>query len=523
MDINYDKNTVIIFGKSVKMDVLINKYSQLSGEQVYHFFTNRGIFLPRRINCLAMVSVLNNRIKMLHSNSLNKDHFVRLQYYRGFTEVQLFNLFNKICGPEEFKQYRINLFRLIILNFVGLNLNDGELNYLRNLKKTKMESFEDYFTFVSSGCLEQDHTFDGQDIDVLNEYIGYTASAQEIYELAEKYGINLPQRLKKQEMLDFVIYYLKAKNLYKESIEEELNGMSLAALEEYAKNNDINMQANMNKQQLITYLFYILDQCEIQTTSVKRLEIPEEYIPLEFGVDLDVVNIFQNGDIQKVIYYEGHEADEDAFWASVEAERVAELTKLALQNEVAAGVRSPEELNQASNDEPTPEQLQAEQEMAEQLDNADQTIDTIQEKVIDEAPIQEETVEEIVEEVQEEITEEVVEEVQEELTEEVVEETQEEPTEEVVEEEATDEVSEEDENVIDELIQENAIEEIVEEPEEVFFEDDGMDLRDVRKNEQYGSNIFEKQSKGPGKIIALSACALVALAIIIYCAVVLLK
>ena len=84
-------------------------------------------------------------------------------------------------------------------------------------------------------------------------------------------------------------------------------------------------------------------------------------------------------------------------------------------------------------------------------------------------------------------------------------------------------MSEEDENVIDELIQENAIEEIVEEPEEVFFEDDGMDLRDVRKNEQYGSNIFEKQSKGPGKIIALSACALVALAIIIYCAVVLLK
>ena len=586
MDINYEKKTVIIFGNSVKMDTLVNKCAQLSGEQVYHFFSNRGILLPRRINCLAMISVLNDKIKMLHSNSLNRDYFVRLQYYRGFSEVQLFNLFSKICDSKDFKQYRINLFKLIILNFVGLNLSDGELNYLRNLKKTKMEKFEDYFTFISSGSLEQDNTFDGQDIDVLNEYLGYTASAQEIYDLAEKYGVALPQRLKKNEMFDFIIYYMKEEGTYSETIEDELKPMSLTALGNFAKANGIPMQSNMNKQNLITYLFYILSQCEIQTTSVKRLEIPEEYVPLEFGVDLDVVNVFQNGEIKKVIYYEGHEKDEEQFWANVAAERGTDEDNAPIDREEAvsenipaeaskdnetdentnsvaeepveeteevAADESAEETEEVATEEPALEAVkESAEEEIEEIEEAieepvEEEIEEIEEAVEEpaeeeieeieetiEEPVEEEIeeIEEVIEEPVEEEIEEIEEAIEEPVEEEIeeIEETMEESAEEEIEEieETIEEPAEEETEeylmgAIDDLIRDNAIEEVEDSKAAEVSDDDSNNIKDVRVNDQFGSEKFLKQSKGPGKLIALSACAVIALAIVIYCMVVLMK
>ena len=181
MDINYDKNTISIYGKNMKIETVLKKLTQLSGEQAYHFLTNRGIQLPRKMNSLALISVLNRKIKFLHSNSLSKDYFTRLQYYKYFTEQQLFNLYLKIANTDDdFYLYRYNLYKLIITNFVALDLNDGELTYLINLKKNKVESFEQYFNYISGSALEQENTFDGQDIDLLKEQLPNSASNQEI-------------------------------------------------------------------------------------------------------------------------------------------------------------------------------------------------------------------------------------------------------------------------------------------------------------------------------------------------------
>ena len=85
MDINLEKGTIIIFGKSSKLSTIISKFSSLSGEQAYSFFTNRGIQIPRLLNVMALRSVINDRIKWVNSNTLSKDYFQRLKYYPHFT------------------------------------------------------------------------------------------------------------------------------------------------------------------------------------------------------------------------------------------------------------------------------------------------------------------------------------------------------------------------------------------------------------------------------------------------------
>ncbi|MDY5982760.1 MAG: hypothetical protein SPJ17_03620 [Anaeroplasma sp.] len=365
MELNYSKNQIILYGKVCKLDTLINKLSSLSGEQVYHFLIDRTTQLPRRINCMALISVLNNRIKFLHSNSMPKDAFIKLQYYASYSEQQLFMLFQKICTEEDFVSYRKNLFSLIIDNYQQLNLNDGELMYLKNLNKQPIGSFPDYFNYITGACLEQPNTFDGQDIDVLKSNLQYSASNQDVFDLALKYGVPLPTRLKREEYLEFIFDYLKRKGNYSEVVASDLNAMNITQISTYARRTGIPMQPNMSKTELITYLFYFLGLCEIPTTSMDEIKSSPKYEPLEFRVDLQAIDSFGKGEPKRVIYYAGDHED-TSIMADVIKEaslRLEEKEEETLENGSQAPVEEAiEEPIQASPVEKIEETLEEEKE-----------------------------------------------------------------------------------------------------------------------------------------------------------------
>ena len=386
MDINFEKGTVTLFGKAGKLDTLIKKFTMLSGEQVYHFLVNRGIQFPRRLNCHALMSVLNQKIKFLNSNSLSKDYFTRLKYYSSFSEQQLYNLFVKICNDENsFYEYRYNLFKLLLLNFVAMDFNDGELTYVKNLKKANLESFEQYYNYISGAGVEQEGTFDGQDLDVLKENLEFSASNQEIYDIASKYGIEIPQKLKKEDLLEFIIWWMQQDNSYNDQIGEELNQMTLQQLGTFAERTNIPMASNMSKKQLVTYLFFILSRSEIETTSIKRLEITEEYVPLEFKVDLTKVSLFKSAAPKKIIHYKGEENDTDQFNQAIVEQKEAEE----------------EELLEAKKAEEEAKAIEAKKAEEEALKLQEEALANIPEEAEEEAPQEDFGVEEFVEPVYE--------------------------------------------------------------------------------------------------------------------------
>ena len=315
MNINYEKNQIMVYGKAIKYDAFIKRLSDLSGDQIYGFFNSRGIMLPRMMNCFALISVLNNKIKFLHSNSLTKDYFVRLQHYSSFTETQLENLFLALNPTsDDFAQYRFNLMKLIVDNYEALDINDGEITYLKNLKKTKIKSFEDYCGYVSAACLEQPGTFDGALIENLKKDLMFTATNQEIILIGEKYGITVPERLQKDEYVGYIRYYLNQQGRLTEEADQVLDEMSINGLSIYAKREGIPMQPQMSKDDLVTYLFYILEQCDIPYSTVSQIVYDESiYKPLEFTIDLSAIAPFGNSEAKKIIHYEGEEADSEEF------------------------------------------------------------------------------------------------------------------------------------------------------------------------------------------------------------------
>ncbi|MCR4897630.1 MAG: hypothetical protein K5892_00230 [Acholeplasmatales bacterium] len=320
MEVDFDKGVISIYGKQQKISSLVRSLASLSGNQVYYFFMNREIKIPKVLNVMSLQAVLNKKIKFLNSESLSKDYFKKLEYYRYFTEYQLYDLFMKIANdPVSFKEYREALFYVIIYNYLKLNLNDGELTYLKNLRKAKTESFSEYFDYVSACSLELDDTFDGVSIADLEFNLANTASKEMMQTIAGRHGIELPSVLTIDEYLEYITYSLRMQGAYNDAIVDELKNMSIEQLESYCDRVGIKMKSHLNEKMMSDYLIYILGQVSLETTPIDKIYCSEEYIPLEFSIDYDALNDLSvtKG---RVIHYEGEDEDTDAFLESIKEE-----------------------------------------------------------------------------------------------------------------------------------------------------------------------------------------------------------
>ncbi len=324
MEFDNNKQTLTIYGKTERLSVLANRLQALSGKQTYEFLSSRSVFLPRKINVLALRSVLNERLKSLHASELPKEYYAILENYENFSEFQLFNLFATICdNKEDFKAYRLNLWKLILINYEALSLTDGEINYLKNISKLQTEKLEKYFQYITSSAREMKDTFDGLEKDSLKKGLYASASIDDVVDLGAKYGIDLPTEYTMETFKPALREYLAAFNKLTMEIDSYIEKASEMSLENFTIKNNIPLSFRMDKDKLIDYLFFILSIAEMPLTKAKDLVEPSEYRPLQFSVNLD--GAFRNEeplDDIRIIIYDGCEGD--GFFEDVEYEEVYE-------------------------------------------------------------------------------------------------------------------------------------------------------------------------------------------------------
>lgn len=313
MNVDLEKGTITIYGKAIKIDALVKKISTFSGQQLSGFLDSRNIKLARTMNIAALRTALNDKIKFLHSKSLSYDEFSHLEYIDSFTEYNMEKLYDVLAfdDKETFEKYRYALAMIIVYNYEALELTDGEINYIKTIGKQKMESYKEYINYISVACAERENEFDGVSLDKLKTDMVKIEKEEDILANLAKYGIELSDRLTKEEYLEYIEYSLSVNGI--EYDEDELSAKSLAELSTFARRNNIEMQPSMDKQMLVDYMIYYLSGCEILKTSIENFIIPDEVKPLEFKVDMESLSRFNDEDSEavKVISYEGDEADKE--------------------------------------------------------------------------------------------------------------------------------------------------------------------------------------------------------------------
>ncbi|MDE6655692.1 MAG: hypothetical protein K2J85_01730, partial [Anaeroplasmataceae bacterium] len=296
-----NKEMVIIFDKRMGLETIASKLALLSGEQTKKFFTERTIKIPRRINAMALTSALNERIKTLNSHSLTKDAFAKLESYATFTEFQLQSLFEKIGTDEDFYIYRKNLWKLLIRNYVGINLQDSEISRLINMKKYRVESFPAYSEALLSVTLDLTKEFEAYPKAKLEHLLKDSFSQEEIRLLALKYGFDIPARLKKDDLLLYVKEMMKSKRKLTLALQRELNAMTITQLNEFCAEQELGISSSMKKEELTNLVLFLIKNAKFPLIEAKTIYGLPCSEPLKFRVDLDAIDNFKRGRPKKVI------------------------------------------------------------------------------------------------------------------------------------------------------------------------------------------------------------------------------
>ena len=180
----------------------------------------------------------------------------RLSWFNQFTEVQLVNLFKFYKDDELQKLYLHDLWINILNELVNQEIKQHDLKNLLDLKSSKKD-VEDILVFnnnLNVLFFDEKGEIDGLTQDQIRPVLFKSSTITEIRELGKKYGVNVPVRLKKKELIELIVEELKERGEYSEKKEEELNKMNLVLIQRFTRVNDIKVSTELKKEEVIEYI-----------------------------------------------------------------------------------------------------------------------------------------------------------------------------------------------------------------------------------------------------------------------------
>ena len=287
MNINALDNQVVIGSKEYAYDYVIDNLANLSGKQISDFFLNREVKMPRALNMLALRSVLNDQVKISKQLVLTDEMRYRLLSYSMFSEYQLQNFMATIVNDTLFKEYVKNLWKLILANTAELKLVESEISYLLTLKKEELSSdFNSYEVQINSAFVDFEEEFDGLGYDTFQSTLVKSSTITELREIGAKYNLNIPRRLKREELEKLICERLEEENKLDEETKNKLDVMPVLMLQRFAKINGIKLSVELKKDELVDFIIRAAKKANLPKCKKQELipipenefEFKEEYV-----------------------------------------------------------------------------------------------------------------------------------------------------------------------------------------------------------------------------------------------------
>lgn len=293
--------------KEVSVEEMINALIYLPGEQVLGFFQSIGLMVPRKVRMVALRRVLDPYVKAKHVAlaTLSDEVNYRLGWYQNFSETQLVNLLPMFNDKELIYQFRQVLWFMLLEYLIDKKV--GEEDTLRLITAANNhvlvagKIFEDVIAFnevINPLFFDEPNTIDGLTPDVFRPVLYKSSTLVELREIGKKFGINVPRRLKKQELAEIIKQVLIDRNELTDEEAEKIDKMAVIALQRYAKDRDIKASIELKKEEIIEY---ILKNAESTKEKYFIPDSPGVYEMLEPDLEEEVVEEVVEEVIEEVI------------------------------------------------------------------------------------------------------------------------------------------------------------------------------------------------------------------------------
>ena len=249
--------------KKMKVESIIEPLIYYPAERVVRFFESIGLTVPRTLRMDALRKELDSYVtsRQIVQQTLSDEVNYRLSWYDNFSESQLVNLLPQFKSDELEKKSRESLWLSLLSYVIEKRVPDKELLSLINEAKNHFASigrvFEDTQTYhdqLNSIFYDEPNEIDGLKPDIFRPVLFKSSTLVELRDVGKKFGVDVPRRLKKNELVDIIIRELKNQETYTEALAEKVRKMAVIQLQRFAIEHNIKASIELKKEEIIEYI-----------------------------------------------------------------------------------------------------------------------------------------------------------------------------------------------------------------------------------------------------------------------------
>jgi len=257
------KQSILNFdGKEYVVSDLLQSLCYLTAEETLHFFEAISLKLPRqlRIYVLKAVLYIPQRNIQRERSTLADELGYRLRWFEEFSDTQLENLLLFLNDQKVFKEYLEQFWLAVLVYMIDVKADSRYFISLfdkaidKAAKTNSLPNMQTYNIVLSPLFTDVENTIDGLTPRLFRPVLFKSSTIIELRQLGQKYHINVPKRLKKSEIIEFIIHELKDRNQYAPDIEVKLDSMPIIMVQRFAKDNDIKISTELRKEEIIEYI-----------------------------------------------------------------------------------------------------------------------------------------------------------------------------------------------------------------------------------------------------------------------------
>jgi hypothetical protein len=252
---------IYLYNKKVKISKLVREFTVIPTHEIVKYLLNKEIYLPNYLHkALIRKNIAPAIADAESSNKFSDEMKFRLRWFDKFTIFQLERLASGYQLPINVDEYKKDFWDIIVRNRAELGINNLEFVKLQNLTlkyaREPQESYDTMMDEFKKVYFEPDGYFDGTLIEEAKEVLSNATTLTEIRDLGMRYGVEIPRRINKKQLIDIVSLKLG----FDEEKREEIAKKSILEIERYAKRRQINVSIELKKDDMIEYILIKMPQ-----------------------------------------------------------------------------------------------------------------------------------------------------------------------------------------------------------------------------------------------------------------------
>lgn len=253
--INFERS-IVVKKKTYTLRDLVDKLSSLSSEVVKDFFSLIGLTVPRKLRMHALRETLKDRVysTIEERESLADELGYRLSWFKRYSEYQLENLLKFYDDKNLNKLYLERLWVLLVDYLLDKKVSEDEFINFINKKTKNADDVHTYNHNINPIFYDEPNEIDGLHPDIFRPVLYKSSTLVEIREIGRKYGVDVPRRLKKNELANIIVGELRERGEHTEELEVHVRGLSIIMMQRFAKDRDIKASTELNKEEIIEYI-----------------------------------------------------------------------------------------------------------------------------------------------------------------------------------------------------------------------------------------------------------------------------